>query len=107
MKAKLIAISSNGFITHFEVEADIDSRELIDKLPALERALIARGYRPNGQLPRSPEGLPICPRHGEVLRPREKQGDAWFSHKVVDANGEIVYCKGRPGADSPGWDIMP
>jgi hypothetical protein len=56
---------------------------------------------------RSPEGLPICARHGEVLRRREKQGDEWFSHRVLLPDGSTVFCKGRPGKDSPGWEIEP
>ena len=32
MKAKLIAISPTGFVTHCETEADIDGAELLDKL---------------------------------------------------------------------------
>jgi hypothetical protein len=54
---------------------------------------------------RSPEGLPICSRHQVVLRRREKQGDEWFSHRVTLADGSTAFCKGRPGKDSPGWDI--
>ena len=52
------------------------------------------------------EGLPICPRHGEVMQRREKQGDIWYSHRVIDPDtGEECWCKGRPGKDSPGWDV--
>ena len=55
---------------------------------------------------RTPEGWPICARHGLPLRPREKQGDTWYSHKVVHPEtGEELFCKGRPGNDSPGWDV--
>jgi len=99
MKARITSISPRGFLAQFETESTLHD------LPAFEAALIAAGYLPNGQIPRSPEGLPICPCHGEVMRRREKQGDAWYSHRVIDADGEILYCKGRPGADSPGWAI--
>ena len=38
------------------------------------------------------------------MREREKQGDTWYSHSVTDpTSGEVLYCKGRPGKDSPGW----
>lgn len=52
----------------------------------------------------TPDGDPICPKHRTPMRRREKQGDTWHSHQVVDGSGQEVYCKGRPGADSPGWD---
>lgn len=56
----------------------------------------------------TPEGLPICPRHNEVMPRREKQGDVWYSHKIVDAGtGEVCYCKGYKSGSSPGWDIAP
>ena len=53
----------------------------------------------------TPEGLPICPVHGEVMTQREKQGDTWYSHGVIDASGEKVWCRGYPGRLSPGYDV--
>jgi hypothetical protein len=105
MKARIITISPRGYVVEFETENGAEFRDLLKGLRPLETALNHAGYRPNGQIPKSPEGLPICQKHGEVMRLREKQGDEWFSHKVIDEHGEILYCKGRPGADSPGWDI--
>jgi hypothetical protein len=105
MKATITTISPSSYLVAFETP-DMRLEELIGQLPKLERILAGAGYLPNGEMMKSPEGLPICPRHGEVMRQREKQGDAWYSHKVVDpATGEVAYCKGRPGKDSPGWDI--
>ena len=53
----------------------------------------------------TPDGLPICPRHGEVMPRREKQGDEWFSHKVTDEHGQVHYCRGYASKNSPGWDV--
>lgn len=51
----------------------------------------------------TPEGLPICPKHGEVMKKREKQGDTWYSHRVHDERGNEHYCRGYPSKSSPGW----
>jgi hypothetical protein len=105
MKATITTISPSSYVVAFETQ-EMRLEELIGQLPKLERILAGAGYLPNGEMMKSPEGLPICPRHGEVMRQREKQGDAWYSHKVVDPKtGEVAYCKGRPGKDSPGWDV--
>ncbi len=53
----------------------------------------------------TPEGDPICPKHGEVMRKREKQGDTWHSHGVTDAQGNKHYCRGYASKNSPGWNI--
>jgi len=53
----------------------------------------------------TPEGLPICPKHNEVMPKREKQGDVWYSHKIIDEQGEVFYCKGYHSKSSPGFDI--
>ena len=73
--------------------------KLCDRLDALgaEPPPLAQAY--------SPEGSPICSRHHVSMREREKQGDSWWSHKVVDPAGQEHYCKGRAGKDSPGWDL--
>jgi hypothetical protein len=71
------------------------------------------GYRPapaGGETRRdnyewTPDGLPLCPKHGEAMRKREKQGDTWFSHSVVDDKGQEHYCRGYPGKSSPGWNL--
>lgn len=72
--------------------------EIVSKLDQLIQASGKSAYQ------WTPEGLPICPGHGEVMPKREKQGDVWFSHKVIDPDtGEVSYCRGYPG--SPGWGI--
>ena len=53
----------------------------------------------------SPQGEPYCPKHRAPMQAREKQGDCWHSHPMDDGQGRVVYCKGRPGKDSPGWDL--
>ena len=80
--------------------------QLIASLAEIQDTLLQKGYLPNGELPRTAEGLPICTRHAVPMRQREKQGDTWYSHSVTDpTTGEILYCKGRPGKDSPGWQV--
>ena len=80
--------------------------QLIASLAEIQDTLLQKGYLPNGELPRTAEGLPICTRHAVPMRQREKQGDTWYSHSVTDPKtGEILYCKGRPGNDSPGWQV--
>ena len=57
---------------------------------------------------RTPEGLPICPKHNAVMKKREKQGDTWFSHRVIHpSSGEELYCRGYRSKNSPGFDIPP
>lgn len=53
----------------------------------------------------TPEGLPICPKHGEAMNRREKQGDVWYSHTVTDEYGEVHYCRGYASKSSPGWEV--
>lgn len=54
----------------------------------------------------TPEGLPICGKHQEVMPKREKQGDAWFSHRIV-VEGKELFCRGYASKSSPGWNIEP
>lgn len=73
--------------------------------------LEAHGYRPaptaedSKAIQWTAEGLPICPKHGEVMRKREKQGDTWYSHTVQDEHGGQHYCRGYRGKSSPGFDL--
>jgi hypothetical protein len=48
---------------------------------------------------RTPEGEPLCPKHQVVMQRREKQGDVWHSHKVLDEHGTELYCRGYPHGD--------
>lgn len=78
-----------------------------EELPATMRRLAARGYTPSREPVLTAEGLPICPRHGVPMQQRTRQGDFWYSHKMVHpGTGETVYCRGYAGASSPGYDIL-
>jgi len=103
MKGSIEAISPAGYVVRLETEAEDPLRLLVD-LDEMEDILIGHGYAPSGQLPLSPDGLPVCPRHRVTMFKREKQGDEWFSHRVW-ADGRELWCKGRAGPDSPGWEV--
>lgn len=78
-----------------------------DLLPAAIARLRAIGATPPNQKHEwsyTPDGLPICPKHGAPMRKRERQGDTWFSHVVTGAGGEDLYCRGYHGKDSPGYE---
>ena len=107
MKAIIETISPNGFTVSFETEFDqLELDKLLATLPKIEMALTEAGYMANSErhYPKTPDGLPICPKHGEVMREREKQGDTWYSHVVDGPNGEKFYCRGHAGKNSPGWE---
>lgn len=106
MKAIVETISPNGFAVKFE-SPEIELKELLEAMPKLERALVEAGYQANAErhFPRTAEGLPICPKHGEVMKERSKQGDTWYSHAVTGPDGETYYCRGHAGKNSPGWEF--
>jgi hypothetical protein len=92
----------------FQVTLALEDLSLQDLDTAL-RDLVALGWRPataGDTWQRTPTGEPLCPRHRVVMHTREKQGDRWHSHQVVDPRtGELVYCRGYAGPSSPGWDV--
>ena len=95
----LIAFHPTGYELHIPVT--------FEDLPATMRRLAARGYTPSREPVLTAEGLPICPRHGVPMKQRNKQGDLWFSHKMVHPEtGETVYCRGYASASSPGYDLL-
>lgn len=102
MKAIIETMSPGGYVVRVEVEAD-ELMGLLSNMQAVEQTLALLGYEPTGQQPLTPDGLPICRKHRMVMFRREKQGDEWFSHKML-VGGQELYCKGRPGPDSPGWE---
>jgi hypothetical protein len=104
MKAIINAVSPQGYKVGFYVEAASGLASLLSILADVQNALLDVGYSPDGELPRTPEGLPICPRHHVPMREREKQGDRWYSHRVILESGHELWCKGRAGDDSPGWN---
>jgi len=97
------ALHPSGWPVTFEIEES--DGKLGECLAKLEKW----GYRPGiagDTWPRTPEGVPICPKHGEVMGRREKQGDVWHSHSVKDTLGQEHYCRGYPGKNSPGYNIQ-
>lgn len=96
----IYAVHPNGYLVQFELA---EGEHLADAV----ELLVDREYRPShgDAWPRTPEGVPICPKHGEVMAQREKQGDTWYSHKTTDENGEVLYCRGYAGKSSPGWRV--
>jgi hypothetical protein len=69
------------------------------------RELPNRGVTPAASFafPRTPDGTPICPKHGVEMRKREKQGDEWWSHRVINReSGEKMYCRGYALVNNPG-----
>lgn len=86
------------------IDLDVDVR----KLDASVQYLHAQGFEPPPRPTRwetTPDGLPICPRHGVPMKVREKQGDTWHSHKVTNDRGEELWCKGYAAPDSPGYFV--
>ena len=71
----------------------------LDAVGAMIVRLQQQGDRParaSDGWPRSPDGLPLCPKHGAVMT-RETQGDAWYAHRVIDPHtGEERSCRGYP-----------
>jgi hypothetical protein len=95
----IIAFHPTGYELHIPVT--------FEELPATMRRLAARGYTPSREPVLTAEGLPICPRHGVPMQQRNRNGDLWFSHKMVHpTSGETVYCRGYAGVSSPGYDIL-
>lgn len=91
---------------NFEVQITIENTDGVNKTIGI---LLANGYKPhpaNIETQLSPEGLPICKKHNIIMKQRNMQGDTWYSHKVIDTNGEEHWCRGGPHPRlSPGWDI--
>ena len=95
----IIAFHPTGYELHIPVT--------FEELPATMRRLAARGYTPSREPILTAEGLPICPRHGVPMMQRNRNGDLWFSHKMVHPETrETVYCRGYASASSPGYDIL-
>ena len=90
----------------FPIDVELDDIDDIDRMTA---KLISLGYRPaitGDTWQRTPEGLPICPKHGEVMQKREKQGDTWHSHRVVnETTGEVSYCRGYATKNGSGYQV--
>lgn len=98
------ALSPDGWPVDFEI--DPATTKTGEATAFLEKY----GYKPaptaedSKSIQYTPEGLPICPKHGEVMRKREKQGDTWYSHRVVADDGSEHFCRGYKSKNSPGWE---
>lgn len=73
------------------------------KVTKVVRWLESHGFTPERAPKTTPDGTPLCPKHGVPMRKREKQGDSWWSHNV-GTEEQPLWCKGYAGKDSPGWD---
>lgn len=78
-------------------------KQINNNLARIANTLESLDHKTPHQYQQTPDGLPICPKHGVPMQKREKQGDTWFSHKVTDANGNDQYCRGHAGPNSPGY----
>jgi hypothetical protein len=107
-KSRIVQVKTTGTLRGFplEITATIDVRRLSALVGYLE-GIGVETPRTSVTFEVTPDGLPICPRHRVPMRKREKQGDEWHSHKVVDDQGEEVWCKGYDAPDSPGWRVPP
>ena len=82
---------------------DAETRNILERIATALEALAAAQPQTFSW---TPDGLPLCPRHGDVMRKREKQGDTWYSHRVIDpATGEELFCRGYGSKSSPGWNV--
>ncbi len=88
-----------GFSAKITIQPDV--RNLARSVAYLEK----QGFEPVPRplvFDRTADGKPLCPKHKCIMQEREKQGDRWFSHKVVN-NGVEHYCRGYAGPDSEGY----
>ena len=90
MQITITALHPAGFPVQIALTAEEN-----DKLAEIMDRLLARGYRPPAtDWPRTPDGLPLCPKHQAVMTLREKQGDSWHSHRVMTPAGMELWCRG-------------
>lgn len=100
---QILTLHPSGFPVIFAIEDnDPKLKHLIDQLTNY-------GFRPGiagDTWPRTPEGTPICPKHGVPMTKREKQGDIWWSHPVINPDtGEKLYCRGYETKNGRGYDL--
>ncbi len=98
MKPKEIrALHPSGYAITFSIEPDDG------KLPSIIATLNRYGFRPDvggDTWPRTSTISPICPKHGVVMKKRERRGDIWYSHILIDeTTGEKHYCRGYPSTN--------
>lgn len=105
LDASITALHPSGFA----VVIHLHNKEY-DEVDATIHALELLGYRPTSGAgdgwQHTAEGIPLCPKHKVPMRLRQKQGDEWWSHQVIDVRtGEELYCRGYAGPTSPGWAL--
>jgi hypothetical protein len=94
----IIAFHPSGF----EVRIRTDILRIGGSIKWLEK----QGYRPQRGFEMTPAGLPICPKHNQVMPERNKQNDTWYSHNASSDPDNPVWCKGfRDSKSSPGWEL--
>lgn len=101
----VLLVKTTGTLEGFELDLSIQLD--VRRLRAYLAHLKSQGLQPkrSATYELTPDGLPICPRHGSPMRRREKQGDSWHSHQVVGPDGREHYCRGYRGPESPGFDV--
>jgi len=104
--AKPVTIRIDAVFEGYAIAVSFEGN--LTQLPGAIERLRAAGATPTAQPAQqwsyTPDGLPICPRHGAPMKKRSKQGDEWYSHVVTDSKGDDVYCRGYKGKDSPGYE---
>jgi hypothetical protein len=102
---KTINVQVQGVAQGYNVTLSFDLSDL-KHLPAALNRLRGYGVEPQAnEWAYTPEGLPICPKHGVPMQKREKQGDTWYSHKVLGEDGRDYYCRGYPtGKNDDGYN---
>lgn len=104
-----ITIQVSAVLHGFTVQIAFDGT--LDQLPGTIERLRALGAEPTTHAPAAPlaaaddlpDGWKLCKKHGAPMRPRNKQNEHWHSHNVGTSEHPL-WCKGYPGADSPGYE---
>lgn len=93
MRLVVHAVHPSGFPVDIELEPSEQ-----DKVDTIIDRLCLKGYRPPlAAWPTGPDQAPLCLKHGGVaMTKRSKQGDEWWSHRVISPQGEELYCRGVP-----------
>lgn len=101
---KPITVNVNAVCEGYNVGITFEL-DTLKALPAALKRLRSYGIVPTAtDWQRTPEGLPICQKHGVAMQERQKQGDTWYSHKVTTPDGKECYCRGYPNPSANGDD---
>jgi hypothetical protein len=81
---------------------DVANDKLIEAIAWLDQRSAVVGIRPvcgvvdkNGVTQATDMELPMCPIHNCAMERHEKGKSAWYSHKVVGADGAETWCRGK------------